>query len=270
MRRAGLRSGVRVHEDAQRWFTRFHGRAPEWVSQPIARPAWLADVGDVVAVTYRARGRAGLREHVFSPGAGPTIARDETGAGHLVGGAYKITEQGIMDQSRAMMRDGRAGLMDARARYTPGGVPVHGRQVPAEGVMVPRANPITMDDLRARAPRVGHALVMGGVASVAVGVTDAVVERMNWSEGYRAFVQGAVNVGVGGVLVLTDTHDDIGSGLIAAGVVAPVLRMARARQWDRMVAGWLARLRGVASASPSGAGVIYDDGDFKVESRVSA
>lgn len=256
--------------DARAWFSRFHaGTRPEWTGERVELPRWLADLGPVVSVAYlRATPRGEeLREHRFAPHARPTLARDDRGALAVVGGHYNVTEVGIVDnKAMTLHRDPRAGFTSAApmARYTPRGVPIHGLATPREGAVVPRANPLEFADLRVGAARVLDAAVVGGTAFVGLGVSDMIVERTMWSESARAVAQG-LGLGLPGALLCFTPAQNIGTGLVAAGMAGAGLRVARARQWDRTVAGWLARMMPGRTAAREG-GSLWDEGaDVRVE-----
>lgn len=147
------------------------------------------------------------------------------------------------------------------ARYTP---QVHGKATPREGAVVPRANPLEFADLRVGAARVLDAAVVGGTAFVALGLSDMVVERTMWSEPARAVAQG-LGLGVPGALLCFTPAQNIGTGLVVAGLAGAGMRVARSRQWDRIVAGWFARMMPGRTASREG-GALWDEGaDVRVE-----
>ena len=108
-----------------------------------------------------------------------------------------------------------------RESYDNEGNPVHGRR---EG-MVPLTNPDnTMDGLMERA---GDAAVVTLVAAGTAVASDAAVERLPWTEGKRAVLQGA------GCVALGIGADQLGMrrtavGIVAGGVVSASRRGLRA------------------------------------------
>jgi hypothetical protein len=242
--------------DVAGWYRRFHGRRGEVVSAIVSPPRELGDVGELVAVLYQTPAGV-IREHPFTPHARPTLARDEKGALHVLGGAYTVTEKGIMDHN-AMTR-----YADPRARYTPAGVPIHGRSTPSEGVAVVRHNPVSivMDGVREVGARVGSLAVMLPVAGVTALATDALVEQVPVSEPWRA----AIQLGAGFVpgVVAMSSHPNLGVGLMSGSFVGSLQRVVKAWGWDQRAAAWLHGLMPARAAS----GV--DDLPFtvKVEAR---
>lgn len=93
----------RLVTDGADQFQRFHwGNAPKRgrTVTVAKRPRVLVEIGELVAVTYRTS-KGGTRRddwiHEHSRPR-PRLAYDaETGALHIVGGAYRITEDGIED-----------------------------------------------------------------------------------------------------------------------------------------------------------------------------
>lgn len=241
-----------MSDDLARWYREFHGRASVPVRAELAAPREVADLGELVAVTYRRPG-GDLREHVFSPAARPVLVRDERGALHTLGGAYRVGGKGIADMSSSMV------LHDTRPRYSRSGVPVLGRAIPREGLSVVRHNPImgAMEAMRDGAAAVGDAVVVGGVATLGVQGSDALVARTPWSEGWRAAAQG-LGLGLPGLLVIR-SMPRTGSGLIAAALVGGVGRWARFKQWDRTAARWASALMGGAApaAAAREGGAVY-------------
>lgn len=260
--------------EAAQWYERLHGGlAPEWRAQPVEVPRWLGDLGPLASVTYLRHTPRGVeaREHVFAPHARPTLARTDSGQLAVVDGRYHVTERGIMDHTGLALRDGRAGFTAITAqRYTPAGVPVHGRQTPREGVMVPRANPLSVADLREGGERIGGAVVAGGACLVLVAASDALVERTSWCENTRAAVQGVGLVVAGSGMCLTGAVD-VGRGAIAAGITAAGLRYVRSRGWDRAIAARLASLFGSVRPEERSGGALWDESaDVRVEAMATA
>jgi len=260
---------------AHDWYRAFHGVSPRWSVEARRDPQWFADMGPAVAVTYLRPTSRGveLRTHPFKPESRPMLARDDGGSLHFLGGNYTVSEFGIMDQSRAMTRtdynDPRRGMVPVSAtagvRYTPQGVPVHGRQVPREGVVVPRANPVSMVELREGGRRVLDAGVIGTTALVSVAVSDALVENTSWSEGARGWVQLA-GLGLPGVVLTMTRARSVGVGLVAGGVSGAGLRWMRAAQIDRKIAAWYRKMFRSSSTGQTG-GALWDEGgmDARVE-----
>lgn len=262
--------------DASRWFEQFHGgRAPDWVAERVELPHWLADLGPVLSVSYLRDNGAGElepRQHTFAPHARPTLARTESGRLAVVGGSYNVTHRGIMDNKAMTRHDPRAQFAPMAPRVTSAGVPVHGRSTPREGAMVPRANPMSMMDLRKGAERLLDGAIIGGTCLVGVGVSDLIVERTMWGESGRAVAQGLGLCVPGAVLMMTSARH-VGTGLFAAGVTGVGLRVARARQWDRAVAGWLERMMPGRPAAAREGGALWDDNggaDVRVEAVANA
>jgi hypothetical protein len=92
-----------VVRDGADQFERFHwGNPPKRIRKVrlSKRPRVLVEIGELVAVTYRTAKGATRRDdwiHEHSRPR-PRLAYDaETGALHIVGGAYRITEEGIED-----------------------------------------------------------------------------------------------------------------------------------------------------------------------------
>lgn len=158
------------------------------------------------------------------------------------------------------------------ARVTPQGVPVYGRQTPREVVLVRRANPLELVDMKEGGRRVADALVTGGTALVAMGLSDMIVERTTWPESGRALAQGLGLALPGAVLCFTDA-DAVGAGLVAGGIASAGLRVARARQWERVVAGWIQRMmpgRAAGAAADAGAVLWGDEGGAEVRVEAAA
>ncbi len=256
-------------DDPRRWFKAFHaGTAPTWVEHHARTPRWLADLGPAVGVAYlrpTPRGEE-LRVHAFAPHARPTLARNDLGELDFVGGSYSVKEAGIVDNQLAR-RDPREGFKALTAqRMTPQGIPVHGRQTPREGVMIPRANPIGLVELRQGGSRLVDAGVIGGTAVVTHFSADAIVERTTWGEGTRSVASLVGGALPGALLLLTDAHV-VGAGMIAGGITSGGLRFARAKQLDRWIARGMARL--FPARARDGAALFDNDtggADVRVES----
>lgn len=225
-------------DDLGRWYRRFQGVRPTVAPELLSQPTALADLGELVAVVYRRRG-GDLREHAFSEAARPALARDERGGLHVVGGDYRVTERGIVDMNHAT---GMA-LHDAsRVRFTPKGVAVYGRATPREGLAVPRFNPIgdAVGAVRRGGEVIARGVAVGGIAWAAGSVSDVLVERTPWSEGWRAVAQG-VMLGAPGV-VLAASAPTLSVGLLSGALVSAGGRFVRARQWDVRARNWVASI----------------------------
>lgn len=246
-------------DDLARWYRRFQGVRPTVAPELLARPAALADLGELVAVVYRRRG-GDLREHAFSEHARPALARDETGALHVVGGDYRVTERGIVDMNHAT---GIALHDAALVRFTPKGVAVYGRATPREGLAVPRFNPIgdAVGSLRRGGEVIARGVAVGGIAWASGTVSDVLVERTPWSEGWRAVAQG-VMLGAPGV-ALAASAPTLSVGLLSGALASAGGRFVRARQWDVRARTWLA---GLMPQRPAAAGVRGGEGfDVRTE-----
>lgn len=220
-----------MSEAAARWFGVFHRAPPDGGALVRVRPPrWLAELGELSAVTYLRRlpGRVVAYQHTFAPHARPMLCRDDAGQLQTVGGSYSVTTRGITDSAP------RERTTMQRESYDNEGNPVHGRR---EG-KVPLTNPDnTMDGLMERA---GDAAVVALVAAGTTVASDAAVERLPWTEGKRAVLQGAgcVALGVGA--------DQLGMrrtavGIVAGGVVGASRRGLRALDAEARLRALLAR-----------------------------
>jgi hypothetical protein len=190
------------------------------------------------------------RRHEFDSAAAPGLAVDAAGDLHFSGGSYSVDpDHGILDRLGGTME-----------RPTVNGMMVHGRQMPAQAGTA-AAQPAARAILRAAQPGVNpvdpatdagalaatahygaHAAAIGGVSAGAVVLSDLALDATPWREGVRAGVQGA-GLGLAG-LALVRQVPDVGIGLMVGGVVGAVRRAARTYAVDRVVASWVARLRG--------------------------
>ncbi len=260
---------------ARQWFERFHaGASPSWRLERLEPPAWLADLGELVSVAYvrdTPRGRE-VREHVFAPASRPVLARDDRGALAVVGGSYNVREVGIVDSHKGLQHvPHHAALSHAprgiALRTTPAGVPVHGRQTPREGAMVPRANPMSVQDLAHGAQRLGSAVTVGFGTLAGVYLSDMVVERTTLGEKGRAFAQFAALGVPGSIALMTGAHH-AGAGAVSAAITGAGLRLFRAWGWDRMLAARLARWWGTMRPEERAGAGLWPEGagaDVRVE-----
>lgn len=255
--------------DVARWYERFHGHRGDVVAAVVSPPRELGDLGDLVAVLYRTPAGE-VREHPFAPSARPTLARDERGRLHVLGGQFTVTERGITDMSHAMQKytDPRASLAhsDPRTRYTAAGVPVHGLATPSEGVAVPRHNPVSMvvDGVRAIGQRAGSIAVTVSTAGVTALVSDAIVERTPLSPTWKAAAQ-VFGTALPGIVAMPH-YPDLGTGLVTGGAVAGISRFVRARGWDQIAMRWLQGMMPARAAS----GVEPGDLPFRVKVEARA
>lgn len=243
-------------DDLAGWYRRFQGERPTVSAEVLPRPAAVADLGELVAVVYRRRG-GDLREHAFAAGSRPALARDESGALHVVGGAYRVGPKGIEDMQHTT-HNGLA-LHDAsRVRFTPRGVAVYGKAVPAEGLAVKRFNPIgeAVGAMRRGGEVIARGVAVGGIAWASGTVSDVLVERTPWSEGWRAVAQG-VMLGAPGI-VLAASSPTLSVGLLSGALVSAGGRFFRARQWDVRARNWLAGLMPARTAAGVRGGEGFD------------
>lgn len=249
-----MRDGTLAH-----WYQRFHGERPVPVVEVYTPPRELADVGEALAVVYRTK-QGVVREHPFGPAARPTLARDESGKLHVIGGAYKVTERGIVDMGHEMAR-----YVDPRTRFSAAGVPIHGLTTPREGVAVVRHNPVSlvMDGVREVGHQAGSVAILAGTAAVTVAVSDLAVEQVPVSQGWRSVIQ----VGIGALpgSVALPHYPNFGRGLIVGGFVGGLHRAVRAWGWDQAAGRWLASML-PARAPASG----VEDLPFKVKVEARA
>jgi hypothetical protein len=110
---------------------------------------------------------------------------------------------------------------------------------------------------------VGDAGVVGGVATLAVQGSDALMARTPWSEGWRSVAQG-VGLALPG-LALVRSAPRTGQGLIAAAIVGGVGRWARFKQWDRAAARWFQGMWGGAATPREASGVYSEPLPFGVK-----
>jgi hypothetical protein len=175
---------------AARRYAGLHGEPPRRVAwrAPAREPAYLVDVGRVTAVEYERKKPGGdvLYRHAFRKHSRPSIAHDERGQLHWLGGRYTTTSHGIEDRGRGAETMARSRKHHRRPRRNPSGKGKSGavRRMLGHGE---QANVVqTLKD----------AGVIGLVAAVTKIGASALLRQTSWSPETRgALAAGAQLLG---------------------------------------------------------------------------